>query len=187
MAYNYRAITEDGAMEFIIDKMPPTEDEIVREREYINKEIRRITIKDNIITSILIIASSIILSFIVYWSTNNIKYAAMATIIFPVIGTLLSIFGIITVTGFRSFASTLIDLNHKLVALKPISKSDNDIILELSKKYNNVESYRKIIDELSRELVIGELAMFWEWDTNTMAKSEKARDFIDRSRQSVAT
>ena len=173
-------------MEFTIDKMPPTEDEIVREREYINKEIKRITTKDNIITSILIIASSIILSFIVYWSTNNIKYAALATIIFPVIGTLLSIFGVITVTGFRSFASTLIDLNHELVAVKQISKSDNDVILELSKKYNIVESYRKKVEELSREPVIGELAMFWEWDTNTKAKVEKAKDFIDRSRQSVS-
>jgi predicted Co/Zn/Cd cation transporter (cation efflux family) len=174
-------------MEFIIDKMPPTEDEVVREREYINKELKRIKSKDNIFTSILIIASSIIISFIVYWSTNNIKYAAMAAVIFPVIGTLLSIFGIITVTGFRSFASALIDLNHKLVALKPISKSDNDVILELSKKYNIVESYRKNIEELGREFVTGELAMFWEWDTSTKAKSEKAKDFIDRARQSVAT
>jgi hypothetical protein len=174
-------------MEFIIDKIPPTEDEIVREREYINKEIKRIKTKDNIFTSILIIASSIILSFIVYWSTHNIKYAAMATVIFPVIGILLSILGVITVTGFRSVASILIDLNHKLVALKPISKSDNEVILELSKKYNIVESYRKKIEELGREFATGELAMFWEWDTSTKAKVEKAKDFVDRARQSVAT
>ncbi len=174
-------------MEFIIDKMPPAEDEIVREREYINKELKRIKTKDNIFTSILIIASSIILSLIVYWSTNNIKYAAMATVIFPVIGTLLSIFGVITVTGFRSIALTLVDLNYELVALKPISKSDNDVILELSKKYNVVESYSKKVEELGREFVTGELAMFWDWDTSTKAKVEKAKDFVDRAKQSVAT
>jgi len=174
-------------MEFIIDNMPPTEDEIAQERENINKELKRIKTKDNIFTSILIIAGSIILSLIVYWSTNNIIYAAMATVVFPVIGTLLSIFGVITVTGFRSFASTLNDLNHKFVALKPISKSDKDEILELSKKYNDVDSYRKKIEELGRELVTGEMAMFWEWDTSTRAKSEKARDFVERSSQILAT
>lgn len=73
------------------------------------------------------------------------------------------------------------------MALKPISKSDNDVILELSKKYNIVESYRKNIEELSRECVTGELAMFWEWDTSTKAKMGKAKDFVDRASQSVAT
>jgi hypothetical protein len=48
-----------------------------------------------------------------------------------------------------------------------------------------VESYCKKAEQLDREMVNGELAMFWDCDASTLAKQDKRKDFVDRARDSV--
>lgn len=169
-------------MDFTIDKAPPTDNEIAKEREFISGEVKRIKTRDTVISFIIILISSIAISFIVYWLMNSVKYAAIAAIIFPVLGIVLSISGITSATGFRSATLQLIELNNSLVALTPVSKN-NDDISDLSTKYKEIDAYRKKVEGLGRDFVNGELAMFWEWDASTAAKTARARNFVDKVKQ----
>lgn len=41
------------------------------------------------------------------------------------------------------------------------------------------------VRELGRDIVNGELAMFWEWDTSTQAKAAKARGYVNQAKRSI--
>ena len=174
-------------MNFAIDTDPPTEEEIATEREQLRADLRRTRLRDNAISFLLIIITSALVSATVYWFSNSIRYAAIAATVFPVIGVVLTVLGIITPTGFRSAARHMIELNHQLVALNPVAVDGNEEIEKLRHKYHEVAAYLTKVQERERDLVTGELAMFWEWDATTLAKQEKKSDFIERAKHSLTT
>ena len=144
--------------------------------------MKRIRAHDTVITFVLILVTSAVVSAVVYWVTGNVKYAAISASFFPIIGVLLSMTGLITVAGFRSAVLRMGELNYDLIALNPISKDSQSDIEKLSKKYKQVESYLKKVQELDRELVNGELAMFWEWDASTEAKTARKRAMLEEAK-----
>ena len=172
-------------MEFRLDQQPPPQDEIDREREQLNEKIGQIRHRDLIVTSVLILLVSISIALAVYWATNSLKYAAIAAVIYPVISVLLNVFGITTNIGFRSNALQLIELNNTLIALKPLAE-DNSDIQTLSSKYKEIAAYADKVQALGRGFINGELAMFWEYDSSTGAKTARARSYVNRARKSMA-
>lgn len=167
-------------MEFNLDLSPPEESEIIREREELSEKLRKVHNQDLIITSIIVLVTSAVVAFAVFWFTGRIKYAAMASAIYPILSVLLHWLGITGNTGFRSAALKMVELNNSLIALKPIS-ADNADIKELSSKYEKVAGYADKVKESGRDFVNAELAMFWEWDTSTQAKTARARDYVNRA------
>ncbi|MGH8248545.1 MAG: hypothetical protein ACREUU_19170 [Gammaproteobacteria bacterium] len=172
-------------MEFHIDKPPPPLDEIDAEKIAIGRQMTHIRVRDNVITFVLIILTSVAIGFSVYWSTRSIQYAAIAASVFPILGAVLAVTGLISAVGFRSAARQMIELRHRLVALQPISEANRATIEELSGKYGEVASYLDKVIWVGRDLVNGELAIFWEWDASTKAKRERRRDFVDKARTSI--
>jgi Zn-dependent protease with chaperone function len=172
-------------MNFIIDRAPPTEDEILTERERLGKQIKRIKNQDTVITFILILISSIVLSFVTYSYTDNIKYAAIAFSIFPIIGLVMALVGLITAVGFRSNAMRMIEMRNERISLNPVSDESMGDVLRLSEKYVQVDIYRRKVADMGRSLVNGELALFWEWDASTQAKTAKQRAYLENARESM--
>lgn len=172
-------------MNFIIDRAPPTEDEIQNERERIGKQIKRINTQDTVITFTLILVSSTVLSLVTFSYTNNVKFAAIAFSIFPIIGVVAALAGVITVVGFRSNAMRMIELRNELIALNPVSDDSMGDVRNLSEKYVQVDIYRRKVSDMGRSLVNGELALFWEWDASTQAKTAKQRAYLENAKESV--
>lgn len=168
-------------MEFTIDRKPPTSEAILAEQQRLNNAARRIKTRDTLITFVLILLTSGMVAMAVYWSTASLKYAAIAFSIFPVIGVVMGLAGLITVIGFRSNAMQVIELKNNLIALLPVDSGNEDSIRELCRKYPQVENYRRHVETMGRALVNGELAMFWEWDASTGAKSAKQRAYFNNS------
>jgi hypothetical protein len=81
----------------------------------------------------------------------------------------------------------MIELNHELIALVPISGDNRDEVQKLVKKYPKVQAYVAQVEAVPRELVNGELALFWEWDATTSAKHERGRDYVEKARGIVGT
>lgn len=173
-------------MDFIIDKSPPNDEAIKLEKERILVEIKQIKQRDTLISFIFIVIISVVMAALIYWTTDNITYATVAVLAFPVLSIILNLFGIAANMGFRSAEKQLIDLNHELVALTPISDNNHDIT-NLSAKYKEVSDYRERTKEIGRHLVNGELAMFWEWDVSTMAKQDKAKAYVEQAKKSVSS
>lgn len=171
-------------MDFNIDLPPPEEEEIAGEREQLTGRLNRVRRLDMIVTTIIVMVTSTLLAFAVYWFTNNIKYAAISAVVYPVISVVLSLFGITTNTGFRSAAREIIELNNNLISLKPVPGSNPDID-ELSSKYEEIRNYVDRVREMGRDFVNGELAVFWAWDAGTQAEAVKARSFVDQARESI--
>lgn len=171
-------------MEFRIDLPPPLQDDIAREREILSAKIRHIRKRDMIVTSILILAASIIIALAVYWLTDNLKYAAISAVVYPILSVVLNVLGITTNVGFRSVALQMIELNNNLIALKVIP-GDNTDLRNLSSKYKEIAAYADKVKEMGREFVNGELAMFWEWDSSTGAKTARARSYVNRAKKSM--
>lgn len=167
-------------MDFYINNEPPSAEVIAREREQLSQEIKHIKRIDTFISFVLIIISSIVVSFVVYSSMGSVKYAAISATIFPILATVLSLFGLTSIHGFRSSEMRLIGLNNSLIALSPVHKNNKDIE-ELCNKYANVNAYRKKVGTINRELINAELAMFWEWDSSTEAKSARIRESLEQS------
>ena len=167
-------------MEFNLDLSPPEESEIIREREEISDKYRKVHNQDLVITAIIVLVTSAVLAFAVFWFTGSMKYAAIASAIYPVLSIVLHWVGVTGNTGFRSAALKMAELNNSLIALKPIS-GDNADIKELSSKYEKVAGYADKVKESGRDFVNAELAMFWEWDTSTQAKTARARDYVNRA------
>ncbi|MEJ2761157.1 MAG: hypothetical protein P8126_06350 [Gammaproteobacteria bacterium] len=172
-------------MNFTIDQTPPEEAELSKEREHIAVQIKRIQQRDTAITFLLILTTSIAASLAVYWSTNNIKYAAIAFSVFPVIGVIMSLAGLITTVGFRSNAMRMIELRNEMIALNPVSEDSRSDVDKLSDRYAQVDIYRRKVADLSRPVVNGELAMFWEWDASTQAKTAKQRAYLKSASKSA--
>lgn len=173
-------------MEFNLDQPPPEESEIIKEREALTDTLRKVHNRDLIVTSILIIVTSAIVALAVFWFTGSIKYAAISSAIYPILSVVLHWVGITGSTGFRSAALKMIELNNSLIALKPIP-ADNADIQELSSKYNKIHEYAGKVNALGRQFVNAELAMFWEWDTSTQAKTAKARDYVHKARETFTS
>lgn len=172
-------------MKFTLGEEPPSADEIASERERIKAHIRLIKKHDLLVAFLLIVGSSVVLGLAVYWTTDNLRDAAIAASVFPLLGAALSLTGLVTAAGFRSTAVSLVELNNNLIALNPVSEADKNEIVKLSSRYDNVQAYCEKTKQQDRSLVNGELAMFWDWDSSTLAKQDKARDSI-RLRQEDA-
>lgn len=177
--------SEGGNMIFTIDQTPPEEAVLCKERENIATQIKRIRQRDTAITFLLILTTSIAASLAVYWSTNNIKYAAIAFSVFPVIGVIMSLAGLITTVGFRSNAMRMIELRNEMIALNPVSADSRGDVDKLSDRYAQVDIYRRKVTDLGRPVVNGELAMFWEWDASTQAKTAKQRAYLESARENT--
>lgn len=172
-------------MEFHIDKPPPSLDEIDTERTAIEAQMKHIRLRDNVITFALIILTSLAIGFSVFWSTRSITYAAIAGSVFPIAGAILAMTGLISAVGFRSAVRQMIELRHRLVALQPVSDANRATIEELSGKYSEVAGYLDKVIWVGRDLVNGELAIFWEWDASTRAKRERGRNFVEKASKSI--
>ena len=170
-------------MDFYIDAPPPTDDEIVRERDLLSEQIKGVKMKDMIVTAIIVIATSTVVAFAVYWLSDSVKYAAISASIYPLISVVLNLLGVTTNTGFRSATMQLIELNNNLINLKPVA-SDNPDIEDLRSKYPEIASYVDKVREMNRDFVNGELASFWEYDAGTQAKTARARNWVNKARKS---
>lgn len=173
-------------MNFVIDGMPPDADAITEERNQISARIKSIHRHDTIVTFILILLTSAALGAAVYWGTDNVKYAAISASVFPIIGVIMSLTGLTTATGFRSAVVRMGELNYNLVALNPVSKESYNDIESLARKYKQVEEYINRVKNLGRDVVNGELAMFWEWDSSTQAKTARKRAMLEKAKGEVA-
>ena len=91
----------------------------------------------------------------------------------------------ITAVGFRSAVLRMGELNYNLVALNPISNDSYSDVKKLAEKYKQVEAYLNKVKELDREVVNGELAMFWEWDASTEAKTARTRAMLGKAKDEV--
>lgn len=172
-------------MNFAIDNPPPSQDMLEAEKKAIGMQIRKISNRDTLITFILIILTSLVIGFIVYWSTGNIGYAGLAAAVFPILGLILTLAGITKGAGFRSAALRLTDLKNELISLNPVSDDSMDDIETLSSKYSMIKTYQSQIEQIGRHPVNGELAMYWGFDASTLAKTARGRQFLDRARESV--
>lgn len=172
-------------MDFLIDQPPPSDAGIAGERELISRRIKTVKKHDLIVTSIIILLTSIVVAFVVYWLTGSIRFAAISAVTYPIISVVLSFLRIITNTGFRSATLQMIELNNSLISLKPIAEGDTDIE-ELCSKYKQIKNYMHKVKLMERDIVNGELAMFWEWDAGTQAKTAKARSFVNQAKKSIA-
>ncbi len=172
-------------MNFALENTPPTQAMLDSERESISGQIRHISGRDTLITFVLIIISSAVTGMIVYWSTANVRFAGIAASVFPVLGILLTMTGITKVAGFRSAALRLTDLKNELISLGPVSADSQKDIETLCGKYAIIDTYQEKIISTGRTTVNAELAMYWDFDASTQAKTARGRDFLDRARESV--
>jgi len=174
-------------MIFLIDNLPPTVEVLETERALIQDQINSIATRDTVITFILIMLISLGSGMAVFWSTDNVRYAGIVAAVFPVVGIVMSMLGVTKVVGFRSAARRLTDLSNDLIALNPVSGGSIDDINTLRAKYKRVDEYQSQLEKEKRTAVNGELAMYWEFDASTSAKSARGRDFLDRARESAET
>jgi hypothetical protein len=172
-------------MKFRIEDPPPAAAEIEAERARIGALTASIQQRDTIITFLLIVITSILMFLSVFWATDDIRYAGAAAAVFPVIGTVLAVTGLITVAGFRSAARQVLELKHQLIALTPISGGSEENVRDLGETYAAVREYTRQVEEQGRALVNGELSMFWEWDTSTLAKQDRRRELFDKARETI--
>jgi len=170
---------------FNIDSKPPKQEVINHEISCISTDIKQLSARDTLITFILIALTSLVAGTVVFWTTGNYYYAGGAAAVFPILGTVFSVMGVTKSAGFRSAAIKLDELKNNLAALKPVSKNDLKDIEKLSSTHKIIEQYFNQIKDEDRPVVNGELAMFWEFDTSTMAKTAKGRDYLEKARESV--
>jgi len=170
---------------FNIDSKPPSQDVIDLEFKSISAEIKHLTARDTLITFILITLTSLVAGSVVFWTTGNYYYAGGAVTFFPILGTSLSLMGVTKSAGFRSVDVKLSELKNSLAGLNSVSKHDIKDIEKLCSTHKVVDRYYTQLKEVGRTAVNGELAMFWEFDTSTMAKTAKGRDYLEKARESV--
>lgn len=172
-------------MNFDIDKTPPSADSIASEHVVLEEELKLIKRRDTIMSFILILIVSVILSVIVYLYTENTRYALITATVIPLLGSIMTLTGLVSNAGFRSAAHRIITINHKLFALETVSEDNSSDVEKLAKKYVQVQEYIDSVRALDRGLVNGELAMFWEWDASTMAKTARGREYIEKAKNTV--
>ena len=174
-------------MKFNIEEAPPPPEEIDRDRTRIRTEMKRLKRRDMIVTFIVILMFSAGAALAVYWGTDNLSYAAITGAVFPLVGAVLSLSGLVTAAGFRSQALRMIELNHELIELVAITGDNREEVQKLGRKYPKVQAYVAQVEAIPRELVNGELALFWEWDATTSAKQERGREYVEKARGIVGT
>ena len=172
-------------LEFSLEETPPTVEMIDKERAKVRREMNSITKRDTVITFILIILVSLLIGLIVYSATDNSMYAGMAVAFLPLLAVILSFVGITQAMGFRSAAIRLNDLNNDLIALNNVSDDNYRDIERLCRQHKMVESYQQAVIAINRSPINAELAMYWEFDSSTLAKTAKGRDFLEKARESV--
>ncbi|MGK0296811.1 MAG: hypothetical protein ACI9XC_000404 [Gammaproteobacteria bacterium] len=172
-------------MIFNIDNTPPIDELLEKERIDLIDEIKRLTNRDTFITFLLILTSSSILGGIVFSYTESYQYAGISAAIFPILGTILSLAGITKNAGFRSAANKIGELKNELIGLNPVSEESFQDITTLCKRHKLVSGYQKLVAEQNRPPVNSELAMYWEFDTSTIAKTAKGREFLKKAKDSV--
>ena len=172
-------------MKFSFDSPPPSAKEIAREHERISGLIRRIKRLDMMISMLVILITTIVACMAVYFTTGNVRMAAITASIFPVVGILLSVTGIISAAGFRSAARQLIELNHQMIELTPVSENAEEDVKKLAAKYLVVDDYWTKTTEMGRSLVNGELALFFGFDASTLGKMDKGKDYLSQAKRSM--
>lgn len=160
-------------MQIDLNGAPPGAQEIATEKARVSATMRRVRLHDNLVTAFIILSVSLLVGLAVFWTTRSLRYAGMAAAIFPLIGACLSVFGFITAAGFRSAAKRMIELNHELIALTPISGNSRDDVTTLCAKYAPVARYVARVEEAGRGLTNGELATFYELDASTAGRHMK--------------
>lgn len=173
-------------MNFNIEQAPPSADVLEKERAILAKEIGRLTSRDTLVTFLIIIFSSILLGLVVYWYTDSIKYAGISVSIFPILGTILSLLGVTKSTGFRSAANRLDELHSDVIELSPVLDKSMEDIKTLCTRHMLVFEYHEKVLEQNREPVNGELAMFWEFDSSTLANTARGRDLLNKAKDTVS-
>ncbi len=173
-------------MNFNIEENPPEPDILEQERNVFNAGIKRLTTRDTLLTFVIIVCSSIVLGLIMYWYTDNIKFAGISVAIFPVLGTILSFMGVTKSIGFRSSANQIDELHNELIGVSEVSDKNKEDVNTLSTRHMLVYEYYEKIKQQGREAVNAELAMFWEFDSSTMANTARGRVLLDKAKDSVA-
>ena len=174
-------------MYFNIEEAPPTAEVLEQERNVLSGEIKRLTTRDTILTFVLIVFSSVILGLIVYWQSSNVMYTSIAISVFPILGTILSLLGITKSMGFRSIANTIAELQQDLIAVSPVPSASIKDVDTLSERHKLVKAYNKNVVELDRPTVNAELAMYWEFDSSTMANTARGRDLVQKAKDRIVT
>lgn len=172
-------------LDFSLEQTPPTVDMIEQERAEVLREMNSIIKRDTIITFFLIILVSVLIGLIVYSSTDNAMYAGMAVAFLPLLAIILSFVGITQAMGFRSAAIRLNDLKNDLIALNQVSDDNFRDIERLCRQHRMVDAYQQAVIASNRSPINAELAMYWEFDSSTLAKTAKGRDFLVKAKESV--
>ena len=172
-------------MYFNIEEKPPSADTLEQERKLLADEIKRLTTRDTIITFVLIVFSSAILGLVVFWQTGNTTYTAISVAVFPALGTLLSLLGITKSTGFRSAANTIAELQQDLIAISPVPSASIKDVDTLCSRHKMVQSYHENIISQDRPTVNAELAMYWEFDSSTLANTARGRDLVQKAKDRI--
>ena len=170
-------------MIFGIDQPPPTMELLEQERNILATEIRRITNRDTAITFLIIIISSIALGLAVYWHTVNLTYTGISVAVFPLLGTVLSLAGATKSTGFRSAANRINEYQNDLIGVSPVSAASVKDIDTLTARHKLVNEYQQKIAQQDRPTVNAELAMYWEFDSSTLANTARGRDLVNKARE----
>lgn len=169
-------------MNFNIEKPPPALQSLEQERNKLAGEIRRLTVRDTFITFIILIFSSIVLGLIVYWQTDDAGYAGISVAVFPVLGTVLCLMGVTKSTGFRSAANRINELHSELIGLSPVADAGMKDINTLGSRHKLINEYLKKVEQQDRLTVNAELAMYWEFDSSTMANTARGRDLVNKAK-----
>ena len=172
-------------LEFSLEQTPPTVEMIEKERAKVRREMHGITKRDTIITFFLIILVSLLIGLIVYSATDNPMYAGISFAFLPLLAIILSFVGVTKAMGFRSAAIRLNDLKNDLIALNQVSEENFRDIERLCRQHRMVEAYQQAVIASGRSPINAELAMYWEFDSSTLAKTAKGRDFLEKARESV--
>ncbi|MFT5133204.1 MAG: hypothetical protein ACI9SC_001673 [Gammaproteobacteria bacterium] len=173
-------------MNFDIDTAPPSLDILEQERNALVNDIKHLTTRDTIITFLIIIFGSVVLGLIVYWQTDNIRYAGISVAVFPVLGTVLSLMGVTKSTGFRSAANSISELHNKFVGLSAVSTASMDDVKTLCSRHKLVNEYHATLEQQGRVSVNAELAMFWDFDSSTVANTARGRDLVKNAKKTVS-
>ena len=174
-------------MNFTIDSTPPTLEILEQERNMLASEIKRLTVRDTLITFLIIIVASTVLGLIVYWQTGSVRYTGISVAVFPVLGTILSLLGITKSTGFRSAANNIAELHNDLIGISPIPNTSMKDIDTLTSRHKMINKYQSIVVEQDRPTVNAELAMYWEFDSSTLANTARGRDLVNKAKERIVS
>lgn len=174
-------------MNFNIEDTPPTLEILEQERNLLADEIKHLTFRDTLFTFFIIIIGSIVLGLIIFWQTASVRYTGISVAVFPVLGTILSLMGVTKSTGFRSIANNIAELHNDLIAINPIPNASMKDIDTLTSRHKLVNEYQANVIKQDRPTVNAELAMYWEFDSSTMANTARGRDLVNKAKDRIVS